>query len=251
MVMRMPVYVGSEEYHTVPMPYGELSYKNTISIIESEVVTAGLGLGLKIPNLGPWTLGTRFFIEEQGRKESDAKALKGMGDRNAGTYAGVILGYRTEPFFVSLEVDKGLSSQDGRKAGLIGGLKLGTSFQIGQRGGIELAAQGIWGNADNLAWDFGINAAQAQRRAALVAAGNTYLRPADTRVFTPGSGLREVRFSAGYQVGLTQNLTGLLMADYTFVAGDARNSPLTRSKQGTTVALGLMYRLLGSGGHGH
>ncbi len=250
MGLQRPAYSGSSERRTSVEPFVELDYKGLVGIKGSSVVGGAAGIYVRPLQRGSWTLGALFLTEMGGRNEDDAKALKGMGDRDANAFFGLEASYRTEAFFGSMEVLKGSKSG----SGMVAGLTVGRSIQLREGIGLELGLTGIWGNQDYQVWESGITPVQASRRQALIAAGNQDLRAADGRTCTPRAGLREVRASAMVQWEVTDRWKTFAVVEHGRLLGDAADSPLTRRKSATGVGLGFAYQFCGGsdgGRHGH
>ena len=245
MGVRGPRYLGSDEAIGKAAPFLDLDYKGIVGFQPSKTLDRTLGFYCRPFEAGPWQFSLLVMAEGLERREKDAGALKGMGDRKRGLFLGVQTTLRTEPVEASVEVMKG---NDG--AGLVAGLTLSHGFHFGERLGLELGIAGIWGDKAYYAWEFGITPAQASRRGALLLAGDPDLRPADARPFTPSAGLREFRAEAMLQWRVTDRLMGMAMLQHGQLLKDAAMSPLTRSKTQTSFGLGFVY-LLSGGGHGH
>lgn len=235
-----PRYLGSDEQWNRAMPFLKIDYKGIVGVHGGLTVPGAGGIYLRPFRSGPWSAGFLGVTETGPRKESRSNALKGMGDRKAGTFGGVEFAYRTAPFTASLEVMKGAD-----KAGLVAGLELGHTHRFNERWALGIGLTGVWGDKDYQAWEFGISPTQAARRQALIDAGDSDLRPADGRPFTPKAGMREVRAETNLRWSLAERWTIFARAQQGLLLNDAANSPLTRSKNQTSFGLGFGYRFTG------
>ena len=242
-----PSYRGSDENQTVVDPIVMFDYKGRVGFRESRIVQGAAGFYVRPLLTESWSLGILAMPQFEGREESSAKALKGMGNRDSNIYTGMDLSFRTRGFSATLEVQKGTKSH----SGTVAGLSLEHSVQFNKRFGLEAGLTGIWGDKDYQAWEFGISPDQAHRRQALINAGNTDLKPADGLAYTPKAGLHEVRARVMLSYQLSERWMVFNEVSHGRLLGDAAKSPLTRSRNQTAVSLGCAYQFGAGEGHGH
>ena len=242
-----PSYRGSDENQTVVDPIVMFDYKGRVGFRESRIVQGAAGFYVRPLLTESWSLGILAMPQFEGREESSAKALKGMGNRDSNIYTGMDLSFRTRGFSATLEVQKGTKSH----SGTVAGLTLEHSVQFNKRFGLEAGLTGIWGDKDYQAWEFGITPDQARRRQALINAGNTDLKPADGLAYTPKAGLHEVRARVMLSYQLSERWMVFNEVSHGRLLGDAAKSPLTRSRNQTAVSLGCAYQFGAGEGHGH
>lgn len=233
-----PVYAGSEESKTTPFPMLTVGYQDWLVLGED------MGLAVIPLRRGPWSLKVTYSMPE-GREASDAKALRGMGNAPSQQWLGTAIGYEAEAFQASLKAARDLKGHAGTQVTA----DVGRVWRLGQRQALVLNAAAIWGNRDNLAADFGITTDQAARRRALIVAGDTYLRPEDGEAYAPSGGMREGQLRAVYLVHFTPRTSAFVFAEHGILLGDARKSPLTRSKETNSFGAGLKYQLKGAPRH--
>jgi hypothetical protein len=96
-------------------------------------------------------------------------------------------------------------------------------------------------NAKNMAFDNGITDLQAERRRALIDAGDGRLREGDASPFTPDGGLKEIRglLQTAYTLHGAWRAIGIVSDAR--LAGSLADSPLARKRGAVTVASGLAY----------
>lgn len=234
-----PAYMGSDESKLTVRPDLELRYKNRL-FIQDDTLLPGAGTVQFAPLAGEhwsWRVGV---ISSDKRSEDEAKALKGMGDRDRSSYYGTGVYFNAPGLRAALEGWKGFKDE-----GTLADLKLGLSLPLATNQFVDFQASVLWGDAKNLTYDFGVTPEQAATRQALLNAGNTDLRPEDGKPYDLKAGLRQAQLRVAYLYKVTPKL-GLIA----FVAEDAflkdvRNSPLVRSTSNTTLGLGFRYQFLG------
>lgn len=231
-----PKYPGSEERDSGIAPFGTIDYKGLVGLGGSRGVD-GFGLYVRPYRTEKLTLGL-LAVQSDRRKEDDAKALAGMGDRRSCLYVGVEASLQLGLLRTSAELLKG--GRDG--AGWMGALEVGSSIPLGGRVELGATLTGIWGDANHQAWEFGITPAQAAERARLIGAGNTYLNGRDARPYRPSSGLGQVKtgVSLGWQV--TEHWMANASVTYLQLVNEAADSPLTRKKDQMSTSAAVMYK---------
>lgn len=231
-----PKYPGSEEQDSRVSPFGTFDYKGIVGLGGSRSID-GFGLYVRPYRTEKLTLGL-LAIQAGRRKEDDAKALAGMGDRRSCLYLGLEASLKLGFLQTAVEVMKG-----GRdEAGWTGALEVGSSIPLGERVELGATVTGIWGDQDHQAWEFGITPDQAAERARLIGAGNTYLKGRDARSYRPSSGLGQVRtgVSLGWQV--TEHWMANASVTYLQLVNEAADSPLTRKKDQMSYSAAVMYK---------
>ncbi len=236
LVLSTPRAPGSEETRILPLPFLSAEYKDSLFLGASD---SGVGFGGGVHVLRgkhlTWDLGLGVG---ENRRESRAETLAGMGNRGLSLFAGSALRLRLGHLNGSLSFAAGLKDE----AGLRSTLSLGLRGPLTGRWFGGIAASATARDAKAMAFDFGIDPAQAAARAALIAAGDPRLRPGEAGVWAPRGGLQEVALSLnlGYAVDARWQWFGL--ARVAALQGDAKASPLTRQAEGLTFGLGTTWR---------
>jgi MipA family protein len=213
-----PAYLGSDENKTRALPI--------VSVRWGQGWFAGTtGIGYQLAGSGPLNLGLRLGFD-RGRDEDDADALRGMGDIKARPVLGAFASYRVLP---ALSVTSGLNygSGNGRD---------GLAFDLGLRSQIRLSGAhrvfagvgATWVNQSSMQSNFGVTAEQA--------ASSGY------SIYTPGSGLRDWNLNLGYGYALSTNAALQLGVQWRSLQGDAKDSPLVRAGNGTSINTAFIYR---------
>jgi outer membrane scaffolding protein for murein synthesis (MipA/OmpV family) len=236
MVLTTPKTPGAEESRVLPLPVISAEYKDTVFLGSSRI---GVGLGggvhlLKVDHV-TWDLGLGVG---EGRRESRAEELAGMGNRSASLFAGTALRLKWGLLRGGLSVAAGLRDE----AGVRSTLSLGVGGRLGGPwlGGITASA--TYADAKAMAYDFGVDPAQASVRTALIAAGDGRLHPGEDRVWSPRSGLQEVALGAHLEYLVDARWRWFGIAKAASLQGDAKSSPLTRRADNLTLGAGLAYR---------
>lgn len=236
MVMTMPATPGADTQRNMLLPVLGAEYDGRYYFGSSRIsVGAGLGVHAFKGTSFTWDLGLGFA---ERRVESRADVLAGMGDRPSALWVGTALKYRIGPLNVGLTLATGTRSEAGSR----GTLELAYRKRIGERWFAGISTSAVFGNAENLAYDFGVTEEQAARRQRLLASGDTRLKPGEDIAYTPGSSLRELQ--AGLFTGFSPNrsLRYFLMLRGTQLKGDAASSPLVRKTDTFTAGIGFMYQ---------
>ncbi len=236
MALTYPSAPGSASNRTVLLPTASAQYGKFY--LGSSRVAVGFGGGIQLWRTPAWTWELGLGVGD-GRPESRAPELAGMGDRNRSVWAGTGIQWRSRGWSARANLAHGLSDDGGNRATA----GVGRTFPLAPGWSLTAGLHASWSDADNLAYDFGISPEQAQRRSALVAAGDTRLKPGETGPFAPGAGLRDVGgiLMLAYRSGPRLTWHGMLFGG-TF-QGDARRSPLARRDSFLNAGLGFSYRL--------
>jgi MipA family protein len=221
-VMTMPRYEGASNYVVTALPFFKFApigggfegfkrfeAKNlddlSFSLIKHEQLEVGV------------LTGYRF-----GRKESDAPHLLGTGDIKGSVVGGGFVKYSFGPMFVRASVHQSLIGDD---TGAVLRLATGTKYTLSDR--IIIRAD-VWADAANDTYMdafFGVTRAQARR--------------SGLRAFDPGAGFKSVSAKLGTEVALTPDWTLDASVGYSWLIGDAADSPIVLSADRYEGRLGL------------
>ncbi|BDU72213.1 MipA/OmpV family protein [Mesoterricola silvestris] len=235
MVLTYPSAPGSATNRTLLLPTLGAQYGRFY--LGSSRVALGFGGGVQVWRTPAWTWEVGVGAGD-GRPENRAPELAGMGDRSRSVWAGTGLLWRGGGWNAKATVAHGLRDSAGNR----GTLSVGRILRLAPQWTLSAALHADWADADNMAYDFGITPEQALRRAALVAAGDTRLKPGDTGPFAPGAGLRDVGgmasliFHPGPRFSYHLSLFGGAFQ------GGARTSPLVRRETYLNAGAGFGYR---------
>ncbi len=232
-----PKYMGSDETRVLPLPIIGIDYKNRVFLgASSSGVGAGIGVNLvKSRNL---TL-TVGLGGSESRPEDRADALAGMNDRRLGFSAVSAVGYQTGPLSAGFAFSAGLRDN----AGMTGTGTLGLTLPVTRRTFWSLGGNITVANQDAMFFEYGITPIEAQRRADLLAAGDSRLRPGDGVAYSPEAGVRDV--------GATTSLAYLLSAKWslfgfggvTHLSDEAARSSLVRRRTNWVTGAGITVAL--------
>lgn len=236
MALGLPRYPGSGDYRAVPLPVFSAEWKGRV-FLGSSRVAVGLGGGVHAVKTEHWTWDLGLGVGE-GRRESRADVLAGMGDRGASLWAGTGLKFHAGGFHAGLQAATGLKDE----AGVKGSLSLGYGAWLGGRWFGDLSARATAANAEGAAYDFGVTPDQAAARAALLASGDPRLRPGEARTFAPGGGLESLALTGTLAFMADAHWRWFGLAQIAQVQGDAKDSPLVRTPTYGTLGVGFAYR---------
>jgi outer membrane protein len=204
-VIMRPEYEGSDEYEAWPIPYLDISYKDTFYLERTE-----LGYRNNITDELSYSLGLGFSF---GRDESDGEALRGQGDIDFGALA--ILGLKYDMLGTQLGV---------RFAQDISGIHDGFTVQgsIGKnwvlrklRGFVNLSLNVEYGSEDYMQTYFGVNRDTN---------GNLLENP-----ITVDAGIKTYGASFLFGKQLVGRWSIVALLNYNRFTGDLTDSPIVQS----------------------
>ena len=236
MALGLPRYPGSGDYRAVPLPVFNAEYKGRLYLGSSRVAV-GFGGGVHAVKSEHWTWDFGLGLGE-GRKESRADVLAGMGDRGPSLYAGTGLKFHAGGFHAGLTAAEGL--KDG--AGAKGVLSFGYGAWLGGRWLGDVSVRATAADAKGMAYDYGVTPDQAAARAALIASGDPRLRPGEDRAFDPKGGLESVALGGSLAYAADAHWTWFGIAQLAHLEGGAQDSPLVRDPTYGTLGVGFAYR---------
>lgn len=217
-VMRQPRYMGAEEYRVRALPIVLARWRN------GWFAGSG-GVGYRFPTDSDFSWGVQLGYQP-GRDENDAVALQGMGDIKARPEFGTFFSYRFAPG-LSLNGNARYGSGNDRDGLLVDlGLRMMVPFDGGHRivGGVSTT----YANQAYTQSFFGVTSTQA-----ITSGYGEYL---------PGGGIRDVTANLGYGYAFSPNVTMMTGVSYRALQGDAKDSPLTKSRNSTSANIMLTYR---------
>jgi outer membrane scaffolding protein for murein synthesis (MipA/OmpV family) len=168
--------------------------------------------------------GLRLTVD-QGRKESRANTLGGMGDVDAATEGGAFLNYSLSQGVVltsSVRYGAGVNSN-----GLVVDLGAGYATAVAPKWFLSAGAGITLVNADYMQSFFGVTGVQS------AASGH--------RVYTPGAGVRDLRASMALTYSIDQRTAVTTALSSSSLLGDAEDSPLTRKRTSVTGVMAITY----------
>lgn len=247
-------YPGSDTGRTLVLPVMKATWRDRVTLGPAP---EGVGVGVEfvLKRRGPLTWKATVSAEEP-RRESHAPALAGMGDRNMALWAGIGLGLEVGPMVLDLGVAQGLRTErnpearyweadrddrferSSRSAGARASLSLAYHWRLGGTwmGSFTLGASAS--DRAHLAFLHGISPRQAERRRALLQAGDIRMGPGDDRVTAPQDFFREARLEATLIRPLPFRWTAVFILGGSRILGDSAASPLV--KQRNTLGGGVL-----------
>ena len=166
-----------------------------------------------------------------------------MGDRKATLWAGTGLGWRSGAWHARATLAHGLADEAGTRATLA----LARAFPLAPGWYATAGLHASMADAQAMAYDFGISGDQAQRRAALLAAGDSRLTPGEVGPYAPGAGLRDVGGILALAYKPQPRLTISLGLFGGRLQSEPEQSPLVRKPSYLSAGLGFSYRLRTTG----
>ncbi|AHV93301.1 MipA/OmpV family protein [Bordetella holmesii] len=216
----VPVYDGSSEYRTVPLPL--INYESGNFFITPR---AGLpAMGLKT-TLAPDLSAGVFIGANLGRDASDADRTRGIGDIKFHAAYGAYVEWA--PGRYSL----GAAYRQAAHSGYGGALELRTSYAVLQteRNSVRVGAATQWGSRDDMQTWFGVTSSQAANsREGL----STY---------SPSAGFKSASVFASWAYLFDARWSLLTNLGVSSVLGDARDSPLNERRTNLFGSVGMVY----------
>jgi MipA family protein len=218
-LMNRPAYLGSDDRKTAALPLLSARWSNGW-------FAGTTGIGFQFPSKGAFSGGLRLGFDP-GRDAADSADLAGMGDIKSRATVGAFASYRIQP---GLSLGSSLNYGSGNdKDGLLFDMSLRSQMSLGGPHRLFGSAGLTFANQAAMQSQFGVSAGQS------ISSGYS--------IYTPEAGLRDVNLNVGYGYSLNPNTSLQIGLNLRSLLGDAKDSPLTRSRSGASVNLGLIYRM--------
>lgn len=218
-VSTAPVFMGSDEFKTSGTPL--LSYEHPSGFFLGG--SNGL-IGMRWHASPRLQWGTSLNLDG-GRKESDSRQLRGMGDIDAKATANVFVGIGLSDL-VALNASVSYGAGNAGKGALFA---MGASFSqpIGPSTLMSVNLGATFANFDYAKEYFGVSVSQS--------------KASGYRAFTPEAGPRDLSISVGVNHQITPEW--LLIGNFASatLTGDAKNSPLVRKAITNSAFVGVAY----------
>ncbi|HJU83801.1 MAG TPA: MipA/OmpV family protein [Holophagaceae bacterium] len=237
--LSFPKYLGADRNRFVAFPLLDVEYRHRVYLGSSRLgVGLGQGLGVYAVRTPVWRWSFDLDVTDR-RPENRGDALAGLGDRPRGLFLGSSVMRQWGGLTATLGVAHGLKDD----AGTLGVLRVEWSGDLGGDGWFwSLGAAARYGDARNLAYDFGVGPDQAAARTALVAAGDPRLTAAEVGPYLPGAGLRDLSASGSLGHRLGERLRVFAFGNASFLQAQARRSPLVKGDVNFVAGAGFSYR---------
>jgi outer membrane scaffolding protein for murein synthesis (MipA/OmpV family) len=197
---------------------------------------APMALGAYFVRTPNWSWAVTMGITD-ARPESRGDALAGMGDRGIGFHTGSWVSFRRGMFHTSGIVTLGLNDSQG----WTGIFSTGLGDRLGDQWFASVDANATFADTDQMQYHFGIDASQALRRHALIAAGDPRLGPAESGPYSVDAGLQSIGLSGSFGYILSNRWTVLGFLSLSRLSGEAAQSPLVRQRVSLETGFGLSY----------
>jgi outer membrane scaffolding protein for murein synthesis (MipA/OmpV family) len=211
-------YAGSDERRNLVLPLLDYQWMNGWFAGTSN------GVGYEFGKRRDMQYGLRLTFD-RGRDADRSSVLRGMGDIDIKPEAGAFFNYFVSPqVFLTSSLRFG-AGNNGR--GMVVDLGAGYATQLAPQWRMAVGAAASLVNADTMQSYFGVTPAQA------AASGHP--------VYTPGSGLRDVRVNLSLNYLLTRQVTFTTALSVSSLQGGAKDSPLTRKATSPTGVFVIGY----------
>ena len=211
-------YPGSNERRNQILPLLDYQWSNGWFAGTSN------GVGYEFGKRLDMQYGLRLTFD-RGRDADRSDVLRGMGDIDIKPEAGAFFNYFVSPqIFLTSSLRFG-AGNSGRS--MVVDLGAGYATQLAPQWRIAVGAAATLANADAMQSYFGVTPAQA------AASGHA--------VYTPGSGLRDVRANLSLNYFLTRQVTFTTALSVSALQGGAKDSPLTRKTTSPTGVFVIGY----------
>jgi outer membrane scaffolding protein for murein synthesis (MipA/OmpV family) len=211
-------YQGSDQQRTLFLPVLNYQWANGWF--------AGVtnGIGYNFSSSPQMQYGLRLTAN-QGREESRANTLRGMGNVDAAAEGGAFLNYSLSQGMVltsSIRFGAGAHSN-----GLVVDLGAGYATAVAPNWYLSAGAGITLVNADYMQSFFGVTGDQS------AASGH--------RVYTPGAGVRDLRASMALTYSIDQRTSVTTALSSSSLLGDAQDSPITHKRTSVTGVVAITY----------
>jgi MipA family protein len=217
-VINSPEFLGSKQRRTMLLPALEYRWQNGFFAGTTN------GIGYQFSSAPNIQYGLRVTADF-GRDADKSAALKGMGDIDAAAEFGGFFNYLVSPQ-ISLTSSLRYGAGNDKKGMVIDlGANYSMQFAPQWRGAVGVAT--TFANSNTMQTRFGVTAAQA------ITSGYA--------AYTPAAGLRDARISASANYFFSRQVAITAAVSASALLGDAKNSPIVRSKSGVTGVLAVSY----------
>ena len=231
----LPTYAGSNRYRVRVLPIFSLDIKERI-YVGGAMGGTGAGTGVYLVRNSAVTVSTGITGAPE-RKESYGDGLAGMGRRGGATFAQSNASLKFGSVTAGAGVTVGLGGNEGSTAAF----NLETKHVYARRFIVGLSTGATFANSENMAYDFGVNAKQATRRQALIAAGDSRLYSDEGGVYAPKEGLKQAQVSTTLGYLITPRMTALAFGMGSRLGPQAADSPLARQRNSIIAGLGVAF----------
>jgi len=224
-VANFPEYPGSDKDRTRALPIVSLRYGR---FFLGGVPGAGspAGFGAYLYEDETWSVGANLSRDViRPRKESDDERLRGLGDIDSTTRAGLFATYKIG--WVTLRAS-GLSDIGGNDQGTTLSFDAEATYRPFPQLVLSAGPGVTWADEKHTQKFFGIDAGQAAR--------------SNFAQYTAGSGVDAVRFSFGARYEITRQWGLGARITAARLQGDAADSPIVQDKNQNTYAMFVTYR---------
>jgi MipA family protein len=217
-VINSPEFLGSKQRKTMLLPLLDYRWKNGFFAGTSN------GIGYLFDSAPNVQYGLRVTADF-GRKADKSPALNGMGDIDAAAEFGGFFNYFVSPQ-MSLTSSLRYGAGNDNKGMVIDlGANYSMQFAPKWRGAVGVAT--TFANSNTMQTRFGVTPAQA------ITSGYA--------AYTPAAGLRDARVSASANYFFSRQVAVTAAVSASALLGDAKDSPIVRSKSSVTGVLAVSY----------
>lgn len=216
----VPVYEGSSEHRTLPVPM--INYRSGNFFITPRAGLPALGLQANLAR--DWKAGV-FVGMSLGRDSNDADRTKGLDDIDFHGAYGAFVEWTPNRWSLAAAYRQAAHNDYG------GTLELRATYAAWQQGShrVSLGASTQWANRDAMQTWYGVTASQAARsREGL----STY---------SPSSGLKSTDLFVTWAYRINPSWSALTTVGVSTLLGDARDSPLTERRTNMFGNVGMVY----------
>lgn len=211
-----PKFEGSDEFEIVPIPMVSATFGRvtidpgglSVNVLESN--------GFKFAVTGGYELGG-------GRKESDSRHLRGLGNIDAGGVVGGQVSYEMGPMEFYAKVDKTIGGSES----LLGQVGANVSHHV-DRFILSAGASATFADDNHMESYFGVTAAQSAR--------------SGLRQYDASAGLKRFDIEASVTYMATENWFVRGQAGVGFLTGDAKDSPIVQDDVQPSAMLLVGYK---------
>lgn len=216
----VPVYQGSDDYRTLPVPM--INYHSGNFFITPRAGLPAMGLKTSLAK----DLDAGVFVGlGLGRKSSDSDRLKGLDDIDFHGAYGAYVEWAPGPYSF------GMAYKQAARSGYGGSLELRASYLAwrSESSSLRFGVSTEWANKDQMQTWYGVTSSQAAKsRAGL-------------KEYSASSGFKSVALFSTWSYRFTPSWSAVTTVGVSSLVGDVRDSPLVERNTNVFGNVGVIY----------
>lgn len=218
-----PEFNGANEFEVIPVPLVDITWRERLFLNTEN----GAGVWLFYNEDDPeYSLGASVGFNFDDRDFGDDPQFEGLGEVDGTVEAHILGGF--ELGFIEFEADAAFAISDQGHNGILITFGAGTGVPLGRRAFFEVTPFAVWADADYTQSLYGVSAEEAAASA--------------FEEFVPSSGFERVGAEFEFSYALTKRIGVFTGVEYSFLLGDAGDSPFIEKESQVEILSGLFWR---------